>query len=171
MKVVDPESGESLPPGSPGLLLVKGPNVMLGYLGRDDLTAAAVVAGWYRTGDIAVIDEEGFVRITDRLARFSKLGGEMVPHGAIEELVQQATGQSEAVVAVTAVPDERRGERLVLLYTPAAGPPEKLRAAIAAAALPNLWKPNSEDCRAVAALPLLPTGKLDLARLRAMARA
>ncbi len=169
LKVVDPESGQPLPPGSPGLLLVKGPNVMLGYLGRDDLTAAAIVDGWYRTGDIAVIDEEGFVRITDRLARFSKLGGEMVPHGAVEELVQQATGQTEAVVAVTAVPDERRGERLVLLYTPAAGPVESLRAAIAAAPLPNLWKPDSEACLAVETLPMLPTGKIDLARLRALA--
>jgi acyl-[acyl-carrier-protein]-phospholipid O-acyltransferase/long-chain-fatty-acid--[acyl-carrier-protein] ligase len=171
MKVVDPETGCGLPSGTPGLLLVKGPNVMLGYLNREDLTAAAIVDGWYRTGDIACMDEDGFVRITDRLARFSKLGGEMVPHGAIEEAVQQATGQTEPVVAVTAVPDDRRGERLVLFYTPAAGPVEVIHAAIAAAPLPNLWKPGPEDCVPIEALPLLPTGKLDLSHLRELAKA
>jgi acyl-[acyl-carrier-protein]-phospholipid O-acyltransferase/long-chain-fatty-acid--[acyl-carrier-protein] ligase len=171
MKVVDPDTGCSLPSGTPGLLLVKGPNVMLGYLNRADLTAAAIVDGWYRTGDIACIDEDGFVRITDRLARFSKLGGEMVPHGAIEEIVQQATGRAEPVVAVTAAPDDRRGERLVLFYTPAAGPVEVIQAAIAAAPLPNLWKPGPEACVPIDALPLLPTGKMDLSRLREKARA
>jgi acyl-[acyl-carrier-protein]-phospholipid O-acyltransferase/long-chain-fatty-acid--[acyl-carrier-protein] ligase len=166
LKVVDPETGAALPPDTAGLLLVKGPNVMLGYLGREDLTRAAVQDGWYRTGDIASVDAEGFVRITDRLARFSKLGGEMVPHGAIEEALRRGLGAPDAPVAVTAVPDTRRGERLAVAFAPEAGPVERLRAALHNADLPNLWKPDDNALVAVPELPLLGSGKLDLARLR-----
>lgn len=77
IKVVDPESGADLKAGEAGLILVKGPNVMLGYLGRPDKTAEAIKDGWYVTGDIGVLDDDGFIRITDRISRFSKIGGEM----------------------------------------------------------------------------------------------
>ncbi|MCA8954490.1 MAG: MFS transporter, partial [Planctomycetes bacterium] len=77
LRVVDPETFAPRAPGEPGLLLVRGPNVMLGYLGREDATAAAMRDGWYVTGDIASVDEDGYLRITDRMARFSKIGGEM----------------------------------------------------------------------------------------------
>ena len=69
VRVVDPESFEPLPAGTPGVLLVKGPNVMRGYLGRDDLTRKAFRDGWYVTGDIGLVSEDGFVKITGRLAR------------------------------------------------------------------------------------------------------
>ena len=75
-RVVDPESWEPLPVGTAGMLLVKGPNMMVGYLGRQDLTAKVMHDGWYTTGDIAKVDEEGFITITDRLSRFSKIGRE-----------------------------------------------------------------------------------------------
>ena len=65
--------------------MVKGPNVMKGYANRDDLTVEAIQDGWYVTGDIAHIDKEGFIYITGRLSRFSKIGGEMVPHLRVEE--------------------------------------------------------------------------------------
>jgi len=87
VKVVDPATMESLPANAEGLLLVKGPNRMLGYLGQPERTADAVQDGWYVTGDIGAIDDEGFIRITDRLARFSKIAGEMVPHLKVEESV------------------------------------------------------------------------------------
>ncbi|MEQ1848110.1 MAG: AMP-binding protein, partial [Nitrospira sp.] len=90
VQIVDPDSYTPLPAGTPGMLLVKGPNVMNGYLGREDLTAQVIRDGWYITGDIATLDEEGFLTITDRLSRFSKIGGEMVPHGKVEEALQQA---------------------------------------------------------------------------------
>ena len=104
-------------PDTPGLVLVKGPNVMQGYLGRPDLTRAAFRDGWYVTGDQGFLDEDGFLKITGRLSRFSKIGGEMVPHGLIEESLQQAVGADEQVFAVTAVGDERKGEKLVVLHT------------------------------------------------------
>ena len=69
----------------PGMLLVKGPNVMKGYLGKPDKTAEVLHDGWYTTGDVAMMEEDGFLTITDRLSRFSKIGGEMVPHIKIED--------------------------------------------------------------------------------------
>ena len=169
LKVVDPDTGAALPTGQAGQLLVKGPNVMLGYLGRPDLTAAALHDGWYRTGDIARMDADGFVSITDRLARFSKIGGEMVPHGAIEEELQRGLGLSAQVLAVTAVPDEKRGEKLVVLHTPEAGGEERIRAVLAQSTLPNLWKPG--EFISIEKLPLLGSGKLDLRALKQLAAA
>ena len=100
-----------------GLVLVKGPNVMRGYLGRDDLTETAFHDGWYVTGDLGFLSEDGFLKISGRLSRFSKIGGEMVPHGLIEEALQQAIGADVQVFAVTAVGDERKGEKLAVLHT------------------------------------------------------
>lgn len=117
VRIVDPDSFALLPPGTPGMLLVKGPNVMNGYLGREDLTAQAIRDGWYITGDIATLDDDGFLTITDRLSRFSKIGGEMVPHRRVEEALQLASGEEMQVCAVTGVPDERKGEQLAVLHT------------------------------------------------------
>ncbi len=170
VRIADPETGRTLPDGTPGELWIKGPNVMLGYLDRPDLTAEAIRDGWYRTGDIACVDPDGFVVLTDRLSRFSKIAGEMVPHGAVEQVLQRGLNRLDAVVAVTSVPDERRGERLAVLYTPEAGPVGELQRIVAESDLPNLWKPAPEDYLAVPALPLMGSGKLDLGRLKAMAR-
>ena len=88
-KVIDLDTGEDLGPNRTGMLLVKGPNVMKGYLARPDLTAEVIRDGWYITGDVAEIDEEGFIRVTGRVSRFSKIGGEMVPHIRVEEAINQ----------------------------------------------------------------------------------
>ena len=106
MKVVDPDNHELKGLNQEGLLLVKGPNVMLGYLNQPEKTAEAIMDGWYVTGDMATMDEDGFVTITDRLARFSKIGGEMVPHLALEEVYLESLDTTETVVVVTSVPDE-----------------------------------------------------------------
>ena len=113
-KVVDQETGEGPIFGRPGLLLVKGPNMMQGYLDQPERTAEVMRDGWYMTGDIAMMDEDGFIFITDRLSRFSKIGGEMVPHLKIEEAINGVLG--DLCSAVTAVPDASRGERLVAFY-------------------------------------------------------
>jgi len=97
VRIVDPQTSEPLPMGQPGLLLVRGPNIMQGYLGRPDKTAEVLHDGWYVTGDIAAIDEDGFLQITDRLSRFSKIGGEMVPHIKIEEKLHEL----QSLTAVT----------------------------------------------------------------------
>src|SRR6185295_12490609 len=98
VKIVDAVTGNGPLFGQEGLLLVKGPNRMLGYLGDAARTAEALRDGWYITGDIATIDEGGFVRITDRLSRFSKIAGEMVPHLKIEEQIQTLISEQHSSV-------------------------------------------------------------------------
>ncbi len=169
VRIVDPDTHEILPPGQPGMLLVKGPNVMSGYLGREDLTAKAMKDGWYITGDIAMLDEDGFLTITDRLSRFSKIGGEMVPHGRVEEALQEAAGAETQAFAVTSVPDEKKGERLAVLHTL---PEERIPGIldkVAATGLPNLFIPHRNSFIKVDALPVLGTGKLDLRGLKRIA--
>ncbi len=166
VRIVDPDTGERLPIGKSGLLLVKGPNVMLGYLNEPEKTAEVLRDGWYNTGDVAVMDRDGFITITDRLSRFSKIGGEMVSHVAVEEAFHKALGKTEQVLAVAAVPDEKKGERLVVLYTDAAGDATALQQAIKAADLPNLWKPAPDACYRVESIPMLGSGKLDLKSIK-----
>jgi acyl-[acyl-carrier-protein]-phospholipid O-acyltransferase / long-chain-fatty-acid--[acyl-carrier-protein] ligase len=168
-KIVDPETGEYLGVGKEGLLLVRGANRMLGYLGQPEKTADALVDGWYKTGDLAVVDEDGFVRITDRLARFSKIGGEMVPHGKIEETVFHVVEGIACVV--TGVPDERKGERLALLYCSSALEPAEIWKKLGETDLPKLWIPKQTSIHRVEELPVLGTGKLDLRKARTMAEA
>jgi acyl-[acyl-carrier-protein]-phospholipid O-acyltransferase/long-chain-fatty-acid--[acyl-carrier-protein] ligase len=173
VKVVNPENyDEELPPGREGLLLVHGANVMRGYLGRDELTRGVVLDGpWYVTGDMARIDEDGFVFLTGRLSRFAKVGGEMVPLEKIEEELHCLVGTCERVLAVTCVPDDSRGERLVVLYTTLHDhEPRALGRGLMGRGLPNLWVPGERDFFKVPELPVLGTGKLDLKRVKEMAQ-
>lgn len=169
VQIVDPDSFAPLPPETPGLLLVKGPNVMKGYLGREDLTANALRDGWYITGDLAMLDEDGFVTITDRLSRFSKIGGEMVPHGRVEEALQHAAGADMQVFAVTGIPDERKGEQLAVLHTLDESQLPGIVAKLTVSGLPNLYIPSRTNFIKVDALPMLGTGKMDLRSLKRIA--
>ena len=167
VKVVDPQTGATLPPNTEGLLLVKGSNRMLGYLNNAELTSTVMRDGWYVTGDIAAVDDEGFIRITDRLSRFSKIAGEMVPHLKIEAAVCDILGEPACVVM--GVPDEDRGERLALLYTHETVAPRELWQRLSQSSLPALWVPKRFDIFQVPSLPLLGTGKLDLRAAKAQA--
>jgi len=167
--IASPDTFEQLPIGAQGMLLVKGPNVMNGYLGRADLTAQVMRNGWYLTGDIARIDEDGFITITDRLSRFSKIGGEMVPHGQIEEALHQAAGVDTQHMAVTAVPDDRKGEQLVVLHTFAEEVIPMILEKLAASGLPKLFIPRRDRFIKVEAIPVLGTGKLDLRTIKRIA--
>ncbi|MFI5460249.1 MAG: acyl-[ACP]--phospholipid O-acyltransferase [Isosphaerales bacterium] len=169
VRIVSSESYEPLGPDAPGLVLVKGPNVMRGYLGRDDLTQAAFRDGWYMTGDQGFLSEDGFLKITGRLSRFSKIGGEMVPHGLVEEALQEAARATTQVFAVTAVGDERKGEKLVVLHTLADDQVQRAFESLSAQGLPNLFIPRRDHFIKVDAIPILGTGKLDLRAIRRMA--
>jgi acyl-[acyl-carrier-protein]-phospholipid O-acyltransferase/long-chain-fatty-acid--[acyl-carrier-protein] ligase len=163
VRVVNPETGETLGPDQDGLLLVKGPNVMMGYLNEPEKTRQAFTSdGWYLTGDIARLDEDGFITLTDRLSRFSKIAGEMVPHVRVEDALQRAAGESEPKFVVTSLPDSQKGERLVVLYTGIAVGPEELVARLRESDLPNLWIPRKDSFFKVSCLPVLGSGKLDL---------
>src|SRR6516225_194063 len=171
VRIIDPESGETLPIDKPGLLLVQGPNVMVGYLNRPEKTAEVLREGWYNTGDIAALDEDGFLRITDRLSRFSKIGGEMVPHIKVEEQLQELLEADGQVLAVTAIPDEKKGERLVVLHTLKEDVLKDCLERLSKSDLPALWRPKTDQFVHVEQLPYLGTGKLDLRRLRELAQA
>jgi acyl-[acyl-carrier-protein]-phospholipid O-acyltransferase/long-chain-fatty-acid--[acyl-carrier-protein] ligase len=172
-KVVDPESFIDLPIETPGMLLVKGPNVMKGYLHQPDKTAEVIRDGWYVTGDIARIDRHGFIEITGRLSRFSKIGGEMVPHQNIEDAIQQflqGANAEELVAVVASVPDEKKGERLVVLHTKIDKSPADVCAHLKQLGLPNLWIPGTDSFLEVGEIPVLGTGKLDLKGMSDLAK-
>jgi len=171
VRILDPETGESLPVDKPGLLLVRGPNIMVGYLNRPEKTAEVLRDGWYNTGDIAAVDEDGFLRITDRLSRFSKIGGEMVPHIRVEEKLHELLQADGQVLAVTAIPDEKKGERLVVIHTLKEELLRECLEKLSKSDLPALWKPRPDQFLFVEKLPYLGTGKLDLRRLREIALA
>ena len=169
LKIVDPSTGEALGLNKDGLVLVKGPNVMRGYLKDPERTAEALQDGWYNTGDIGHIDEDGFLFLVDRLSRFSKIGGEMVPHLAVEEAIMDGLGAVNPVAAVTTAPDERKGEQLVVLYTEDAGDADTLRRIMRECDLPNLWKPRNENFLKIKSMPTLGSGKLDVKEIKDIA--
>jgi acyl-[acyl-carrier-protein]-phospholipid O-acyltransferase/long-chain-fatty-acid--[acyl-carrier-protein] ligase len=165
----NPWSGENLPLGQSGLLLVRGPNVMQGYLGRPEKTTEVLHDGWYCTGDVAALDEDGFLQITDRLNRFSKIGGEMVPHIKVEEKLHELVEATEQTFVVAGVPDEKKGERLVVLHRLADAELQACLEKLAQSDLPNLWKPRADQFFRVETFPLLGTGKLDLRKVKELA--
>jgi acyl-[acyl-carrier-protein]-phospholipid O-acyltransferase / long-chain-fatty-acid--[acyl-carrier-protein] ligase len=169
VRIVDPETLAPKALGEPGLLLVRGPNVMKGYLGQPEKTAAVLKDGWYATGDMAALDEDGFLQITDRLSRFSKIGGEMVPHVKVEDVLQEVSGVTDRVFAVTGVPDEKKGEKLIVLHTLDEGPLKACLEKLGAAGLPNLWVPRGNQFFRIEAIPHLGTGKMDLRKLKELA--
>jgi acyl-[acyl-carrier-protein]-phospholipid O-acyltransferase/long-chain-fatty-acid--[acyl-carrier-protein] ligase len=169
IKTTHIETGAELPRGAEGIVHVKGPQVMQGYLNRPDATAKVLNAGWYCTGDLGFVDEDGFLTITGRLSRFSKIGGEMVPHERVEAAIAEAAGVDDSVVAVTALPDPKRGERLVVVHTELPIEPAEVCRRLVAGSLPKLWLPSASDFIKVEALPALGTGKLDLRGLRRVA--
>jgi acyl-[acyl-carrier-protein]-phospholipid O-acyltransferase/long-chain-fatty-acid--[acyl-carrier-protein] ligase len=171
-RLADPEhpwDEKPIPQGEPGILLVRGPNIMRGYLGQPEKTEEVLRHGWYCTGDMATIDEDGFLQLTGRLSRFSKIGGEMVPHLRIEEKLQELAGAAEQVFLVTGVPDEKKGERLIVLHKLAETELPGCLERFAACDLPNLWKPKVDGFYRVENFPMLGTGKLDLRGVKEVA--
>jgi acyl-[acyl-carrier-protein]-phospholipid O-acyltransferase/long-chain-fatty-acid--[acyl-carrier-protein] ligase len=169
VKVLDTQTSQPVSTGEQGLLYVKGPNVMAGYLKLPEKTAEVLIDGWYNTGDIVSIDADGFVTIRDRFSRFSKIGGEMVPHMTIEEVCQKGLGIAESVVAVTSVPDAKKGEQIVILYDKEKVDADALQFILAESDLPKLYIPKKGNLIAVDGIPHLGSGKLDIMKLRQIA--
>ncbi|MFN6103590.1 MAG: AMP-binding protein, partial [Planctomycetaceae bacterium] len=174
VRVLDQDTGEVLGLDQPGLLQIKGPHIMKGYLHKTDLTSKVLQEGWYSTGDVAKVDTDGFITITDRASRFSKIAGEMVPHIRVEEVLRslllQAPGEEQELkLVVTAVPDERKGERLLVVHKPLGQPLDELYAQLTKAELPNLWLPGRDSFLEVTEIPILGTGKVDLRGVKQVA--
>jgi acyl-[acyl-carrier-protein]-phospholipid O-acyltransferase / long-chain-fatty-acid--[acyl-carrier-protein] ligase len=151
-----------------GRLLVRGPNVMKGYLNAEANARFQALGGWYDTGDIATVDEERFVHIQGRLKRFAKISGEMVSLGAVEDALAGAFPHYglRCQVAVVAHPDADKGEKLVAISNEPRLKLDEIRAVLRAKGLPNLGLPR--ELRFVRAIPKLGTGKVDHRELERM---
>lgn len=171
-KVVDPSTFNLMPEDTDGLLIVKGAIVMMGYLGEPEKTAEVIRDGWYITGDIAHMNRNGFITITGRLSRFTKIAGEMIPHELVEREINNILLPDERVVAVSGAEDARRGEKLIVFYVrPEIVKPHELVQKLRAANIPNLWIPKEENFILIEKIPQLGSGKLDLSALAEMAKA
>ena len=169
-QIRDPDSGDRLSLHETGMLWLRGPNIFEGYLNDPGRTAAVIEEGWFKTGDLGRFDEDGFLYIEGRLSRFSKIGGEMVPHETVETNIREALkiAPDDHCLAITGIPDEAKGEALILLSTIEIDP-AALRTALNASGIPNLWVPRR--ILRVEAIPMLASGKLDLKALREQALA
>ncbi|GHB91484.1 AMP-binding protein [Cerasicoccus arenae] len=165
-----PDTGKILPINQVGILQLRGVNIFAGYLGDPERTKDVILDDdWFRTGDLACCDADGFLYIKGRLSRFSKIGGEMVPHGSVETTLAKAFGVAESEtqqLAVSARPDSAKGEALVL-FTTFDIDANTLRDKAKEAGLANLWTPK--EIRRVEVIPVLPSGKLDLRGLKKLA--
>lgn len=169
-RIVNPDTGEIRPLTETGIVWLRGANVFPGYLDDPERTQAAMRDGWFVTGDVGRFDDEGFLYIEGRLSRFSKIGGEMVPHVTIEQQLIEVFDWDQAekpTLAVTSIPDPSKGEALVLLTTEDVTTDE-VRTRLLAAGLPNLWVPKL--VRKVEKIPMLGTGKMDLKGCRELAK-
>ncbi len=169
VRITDPDDDNMrLTLNEQGMIWLKGPNVFKGYIGRDDLNEGIFRDGWFKTGDLGKVDLNGILTLGGRRSRFSKVGGEMVPHevveNAIEDFVPHPEGFTGRAVAVVGVPDAQKGEALVLLscvhtsqLTQAL---DEIRSHLVEQGLPRLWCPR--EIIPVETIPALPTGKMDL---------
>ena len=175
-RTIDPDTKQPLPTGTEGIVCIKGSNIMLGYLNQPEKAAKVLIDGWYETGDMGLVDDEGFVKITGRMSRFSKIGGEMVPHLRIEEsllrIVEDPSSTDASIpLAVTSVPDPKKGERLIVLHRPLTKPIKQIIDELADTGLPTLWIPSQDGFVEVTEIPILGTGKLDLKGIKQTALA
>ncbi|MBR2365503.1 MAG: MFS transporter [Lentisphaeria bacterium] len=169
-RIVDPVTRRPLPHDTEGLLEIKGANVMQGYLGEPQLTADAIHDGWYNTGDIGTIDVNGYITLCGRISRFSKIGGEMVPHELVECTINEIIGAESKQAVVASIPDSSKGEALIVIHTAMKMTPEEIVTEMRARNITNLWIPKAGNFYEVPAIPMLGSGKLDLAALRQMAK-
>ncbi len=167
VRITDPVSGEELSIDQSGMIWMRGPNIFTGYLNAAKKTAEMIIDGWLRTGDVGRVDAEGFLYIEGRLSRFSKIGGEMVPHETVESHINRALGfdgDAERRIAVVGVPDPDKGEALVLLSTTASEAVKQeliqLRYTLLEHGVPALWIPK--QLVRVESIPVLASGKLDI---------
>ncbi len=175
VRITDPYSDKRLPMNYKGMIWLKGVNIFGGYLGKEKLNRQIFQDGWFRTGDIGSCDMQGFLRIEGRLARFSKIAGEMVSHEAVEAALMQAfhmdPGDEERHLAVVSIPDQQRGEAIAMLSTTIREyiPQQimSLRYALLDQGNPAIWCPK--EIIPVNEIPILPTGKLDLAKCKQIA--
>ena len=165
VKILDPKTKKRVGADQSGILYVKGAIVMKGYLNKPQITKEVISDGWYCTSDIANMDEDGFLKITDRLSRFSKIAGEMIPHIKIEEEIHKIFNEEEQFCVIISVEDEIKGEKLMVFLTKDLSPSyivDKLHQT----SIPNLWIPQAQNFYKIKEIPLLGSGKIDLVKMK-----
>ena len=175
IRISDPTTDDHLTIDQQGMIWLKGANIFQGYLGKPEKSAEVLVDGWFKTGDVGRVDDEGFLHIEGRISRFSKIGGEMVPHETIESAINKALGldaESERRIAVVGVPDPQKGEAIVLLSALENTTIERdcidLRYKLLEQGIPSLWCPKT--IIPVPEIPVLASGKLDIKRCETLAK-
>lgn len=168
-KIVNIENYSDCQPDEDGLLLIKGPTVMKGYLNKKENTGNAFINGWYNTKDIAQMDEEGNITISGRISRFSKIAGEMVSHELIETLIYNYLGLFEKAIAIVNLKDKEQKDKIGVLYSLESLNIRDITRYLSNFGLSNLWIPKNRDFVKVDEIPTLPSGKLDLKKLKEMA--
>jgi acyl-[acyl-carrier-protein]-phospholipid O-acyltransferase/long-chain-fatty-acid--[acyl-carrier-protein] ligase len=169
-EIREPETDGKLSLHETGMLWLRGVNIFEGYLHESERTADVLQDGWLKTGDLGRFDEDGFLYIEGRLSRFSKIGGEMVPHEAIEGKIVDLfglSGRDERPFAIMGVQDEAKGEALVLLSAVDVDLAE-LRSKLHDSGVANLWIPK--QVQRVESIPVLASGKLDLKKCKELAQ-
>lgn len=163
-KIVDPETLQTLPVNSEGMILIGGTQVMKGYLNDPARTKSVLIPEgdyiWYITGDKGRLDEDGFLTIVDRYSRFAKIGGEMVSLGAVEQKIEKILANPDIEIMTVAVPDMKKGEKIILLHTGEIDP-KYIRTQMLAKPGNNLLIPAKY--LSVNAIPKLGSGKKDYA--------
>ena len=169
-RIVDPDSLEPIPIGKDGLILIGGPQIMKGYLKMPEKTAEVIEIiddyRWYRTGDKGHLDEDGFLTIVDRYSRFAKIGGEMISLTTVEEEILDACNIDDLEIAATCLPDQRKGEKIVLLSTNKLEKSE-LKKILSDAKINPLYHPAS--ILVVDEIPKLGSGKTDFGATKKIA--
>ncbi len=175
IKITSPATEQDIPIDQQGIIWFKGSNVFPGYLNEPKKSAEVLQDDWFRTGDVGRIDDDGFLYIEGRISRFSKIAGEMVPHEAIEAAVNKVLGldgESERRIAVVGVPDEQKGEAILLLSTISGQSLEQecidLRYKLLDEGLSSLWCPRT--ILPVTEIPVLASGKLDIKGCEALVK-
>jgi len=170
LRLVD-DDGKDVAPGEPGEILSRGPDCFVGYTDPALTASAFDDGGWFHTGDIGIVDEDGYLRITDRKKDIIIRGGENISAVEVEEVLMQLPGIAE--VAVVAAPDQRFGERVcaVVRTVPGAGAPDldSIRTAMGEAGIARAKWP--EQLEVVEDFPRTPSGKVQKVVLRDRLRA
>lgn len=176
IRLTDPVTGRTVPLNRQGIIWFKGPNIFKGYLGNPKQSAEVLQDGWFRTGDVGRLDDDGFLYIEGRISRFSKIGGEMVPHETVEAAINKVLGldsEAERKIAVVGIPDAQKGEAILMLSTIPGSSAEQecihLRYKLLDEGLSSLWCPK--QILYVPEIPVLASGKLDIKACEALAQA
>ena len=170
VKIFNPETLKEVPANTDGLIMVKSDTVMKGYLNNQALTDEVMVNGYYNTKDIGQMTEDGYITITGRLSRFSKIAGEMIPHESIEQQIYKLLNTHELKIVVTGARDKHKGEKIIVFHTKEmTTDPQKIILSLREQKIPNLWIPRPENFIQIEAIPVLGTGKIDLGKIGKLA--